>query len=108
MKPLCSGGLDDFPEGKKALDLAGVEVLSTPVQSVAPNGESSVKVAFGAEGQAREFDLVVLITQPQLSMDSRYLANGLGLGLSYVDFPSGEGDGLLKTDKQEVQLTRQA
>ncbi len=105
---MFAGGLDDFPEGRKVLDLAGVEVLSAPVQSVAPNGGSSVKVAFGAEGQAREFDLVVLITQPQLSKDSRDLAKGLGLGLAYADFLSGEGDGLLKTEKQEVQLARQA
>ncbi|MGO9690677.1 MAG: hypothetical protein ACLP2X_19300, partial [Syntrophobacteraceae bacterium] len=35
---MFAGGLDDFPEGKKALDLAGVEVQSAPVQSVAPNG----------------------------------------------------------------------
>jgi len=105
---MFAGGLDDFPEGKKVLDLAGVEVLSAPVQSVAPNGGSSVKVAFGSEGQAREFDLVVLITQPQLSKDSRDLAKGLGLGLAYADFLSGEGDGLLKTEKQEVQLARQA
>ena len=105
---MFAGGLDDFPEGKKALNLAGVEVLSAPVQSVAPNGGSSVNVAFGADGQAREFDLVVLITQPQLSKDTRDLAKGLGLGITYADFLSGEGVGLLKTDKQEVQLARQA
>jgi heterodisulfide reductase subunit A-like polyferredoxin len=105
---MFAGGLDDFPEGKKALDLAGVEVLNAPVQSVAPNGGSPVKVAFGAEGQAREFDLVVLITQPQMSKDARDLAKGLGLGITYADFLSGEGDGLIKTDKQEVQLARQA
>jgi heterodisulfide reductase subunit A len=104
---MFAGGLDDFPEGKKALKLAGVEVLSAPVQSVAPNGGSSVNVAFGADGQAREFDLAVLITQPQLSKDTRDLAKGLGLGVTYADFLSGEGVGLIKTDKQEVQLARQ-
>jgi heterodisulfide reductase subunit A-like polyferredoxin len=104
---MFAGGLDDFPEGKKALNLAGVDVLNAPVQSVAPNGGSSVKVAFG-EGQAREFDLVVLITQPQMSKDARDLAKGLGLGVTYADFLSGEGVGLIKTDKQEVQLARQA
>jgi hypothetical protein len=105
---MFAGGMDDFPEGKKALDLAGVEVLGAPVQSVVPNGGSPVKVAFGAEGQTKQFDLVVLITQPQMSRDSRDLAKGLGLGLTYADFLSGEGDGLLKTDKQQVQLARQA
>ncbi len=103
---MFAGGLDDFPEVRKALDSAGIEVLGAPVQSVAPNGGSPVKVAFG-EGQAKEFDLVVLITQPQMSRDARDLARGLGLGISYADFLSGEGGGLIRTDKQEVQLARQ-
>lgn len=104
---MFAGGLDEFPEGAKALNQAGVEALSAPVQSVSPNGGSSVKVAFGADGQAREFDLVVLITQPQMSKDTRDLVKGLGLGLTYADFLSGEGDGLIKTDKEVVQLARQ-
>jgi heterodisulfide reductase subunit A-like polyferredoxin len=103
---MFAGGLDDFAEGKKALGSAGVEVQSAPVQSVAPNGGSTVKVAFG-EGQAKEFDLVVLITQPQMSKDARDLAKGLGLGITYADFLSGEGDGLITTDKPEVRLARQ-
>ena len=103
---MFAGGLDDFAEGRKVLDSAGVEVLSAPVQSVAPNGGSSVKVAFG-EGQAKEFDLVVLITQPQMSKDTRDLAKGLGLSIGYADFLSGEGDGLITTDRPEIQLVRQ-
>ena len=43
------------------------------------------------EGQAREFDLVVLITQPQMSKDARDLAKSLGLGISYADFLSAKG-----------------
>jgi heterodisulfide reductase subunit A-like polyferredoxin len=99
-------GLGDFAEGKQALHSAGVEVLDPPVQSVAPNGGSSVKVAFG-EGQAKEFDLVVLITQPQMSNDAKALVKNLGLSISYADFLSGDGGGLITTDKQEVQLARQ-
>ena len=96
---MFAGGLDDFPEGKKALDLAGVEVQSAPVKSVAPNGGSSVNVAFGAEAKASEFDLVVLITQPQLSKDTRDLAKSLGLAVTYADFLSGKGEGFITTDK---------
>ena len=96
---MFAGGLDDFPEGKKALDQAGVQVLSAPVQSVAPNGGSSVKVAFGAEAKASEFDLVVLITQPQLSKDTRDLAKSLGLSVTYADFLLGKGEGVITTDK---------
>lgn len=96
---MFAGGLDDFPEGKKALDLAGVEVQSAPVQSVAPNGGSSVKVAVGPEAKASEFDLVVLITQPQLSKDTRDLAKSLGLAVTYADFLLGKGEGFITTDK---------
>ncbi|HYA40436.1 MAG TPA: hypothetical protein VEF34_03985 [Syntrophobacteraceae bacterium] len=103
---MFAAGLDDFAEAKKALGTAGIQVQNAPVQSVAPNGGSSVKVA-PAEGQAKDFDLVVLITQPQMSKDARDLAKSLGLSLSYADFLSGEGDGLVKTDKEQVQLTRQ-
>jgi len=103
---MFAAGLDDFAEGKKALGSAGIQVQSATVQSVTPNGGSSVKVAI-AEGQAKEFDLVVLITQPQMSKDARDLAKSLGLGISYADFLSGEGDGLIKTDKEQLQLARQ-
>jgi len=96
---MFAGGLDEFPEGKKALDLAGVKVQSASVQSVAPNGGSSVKVAIGAEAKATEFDLVVLITQPQLSKDTRDLAKSLGLSVTYADFLSGKGEGFITTDK---------
>jgi len=102
---MFAGGLDDFAEGKKALDSAGIEVLSAPVQSVAPNGGSAVKVAFGQE-EAREFDLVVLITQPQMSKDARDLAKNLCLNISYANFLSGEQD-FISTEKPEVQLARQ-
>jgi len=96
---MIAGGLDDFPEGKKALDLAGVEVKSAQVQSVSPNGGSSVKVALGADAKPGEFDLVVLITQPQMSRDTRDLAKSLGLSVTYADFLSGKGEGFITTDK---------
>ncbi len=96
---MFAGGLDEFQEGKKALALAGVEVQSAPVQSVAPNGGSSVKVAVGAEAKTSEFDLVVLITQPQLSKDTRDLAKSLGLAVTYADFLLGKGEGFITTDK---------
>ena len=103
---MFASGLEDFAEAGSALSSAGVEVQSAPVQSVTPNGGSSVKVAFG-EGQSREFDLVVLITQPRISNDARDLARSLGLSLSYADFLSGEGGNLISTDKQEIRLAGQ-
>ncbi len=98
--------LEDFPEAKAALDAAGAKLIGEPVQSVTPNGGSPVKVAFG-EGQTKEFDLVILITQPKMSSDARNLAKSLGLDLSYANFLAGEGNGFIATEKQEVQLARQ-
>ena len=83
-------GLEDFPEGKSALASAGAEIIGAAVQSVTPNGGSPVKVAW-AEGQTKEFDLVVLITQPKMSNDARDLVKSLGLDISYANFLSGEG-----------------
>lgn len=99
-------GLEDFPEGKSALDSAGAQIIGAPVQSVTPNDGSPVKVTF-AEAEVKEFDLVVLITQPKMSNDARDLAKALGLGISYANFLSGEGDGFIGTEKQEVRLARQ-
>jgi heterodisulfide reductase subunit A-like polyferredoxin len=103
---MFAAGFDDFAEAKKALGTAGAEVLEAPVKSVAANGTSPVKVTF-AEDQVKEFDLVVLITQPQMSKDARDLARGLGLDVSYADFLSGDGDGFITTAKQELLLARQ-
>ncbi|MGC8491114.1 MAG: hypothetical protein ACP5SH_05180 [Syntrophobacteraceae bacterium] len=99
--------LEDFPEAKTALDAPGAQLIGEPVQSVTPNGGSPVKVTFG-EGQTKEFDLVVLITQPKISSDARSLAKSLGLDLSYADFLSGDGNTFIATEKQEVQLARQS
>lgn len=99
--------LEDFPEGKNALALSGAELSFAPVKSVTPDGGSPVKVVFG-EGQTKEFDLVVLITQPKMSNDARDLAKALGLDMSYASFLSGEGNGLIQTKKQEVTLTAPA
>jgi heterodisulfide reductase subunit A-like polyferredoxin len=98
--------LADFPEGKTALDASGAQMIAAPVQSVTPNGGSPVKVAL-AEGQTREFDLVVLLTQPKMSTDGRDLAKALGLDLAYDNFLSGEGNGLISTERPEVSLARQ-
>ncbi|MDR3555834.1 MAG: hypothetical protein P4L55_13835 [Syntrophobacteraceae bacterium] len=100
-------GLEDFPEIKSALHSAGVTLVGAAVKSVTPSGGSPVKVAF-EDGQEKEFDLVVLITQPKMSSDGRDLAKALGLEVSYAGFLSGDGEGLIQTNKQEVQLARQA
>ncbi|MHC1729588.1 MAG: hypothetical protein AB9866_26900 [Syntrophobacteraceae bacterium] len=107
---MFAGGLDEFPEGKKALESACVIVPNALVRSVALNGNQQVSLTIGAdgEGEKKNFDLVVLITQPQMSKDSRDLTKSLGLGISYADFLAGEGKGLIKTEKEAIELAQQA
>jgi len=55
------------------------------------------------------FDLVVLITQPQLSKEVKQMSKNLGLSLNYANFlPEGEGSVLLTTDKETIQLAAKA
>ena len=105
---LFAAELESFPEAKKALVAAEIEVQNTPVKSVASD-EGRVTVTAGTNGKAepKSFDLVVLITQPRISNDARDLTKSLGLSIAYADFLATGGEGLIKTEKQAVQLAEQ-
>ena len=83
--------------------------MNAEVSSVDPTEDHSIKVNAAAQGKEEPavFDLVVLITQPQISKDARDLTKSLGLSLSYADFLSAEGTGLISTEKPEISLTAQ-
>jgi heterodisulfide reductase subunit A-like polyferredoxin len=104
---MYTGGVEDFPEAQKAIETSKVDLVKTPVMSVASEENSSVKLTLDGDGGTADFDLVVLITQPQISKDARDLTKNLGLSLTYGDFLAGEA-GLIKTDKEPVQLVGQA
>ena len=61
-------------------------------------------VSNGSE-TSKVFDLVVLITQPQLSNEVKRMSKDLGLSLEYVSFLEGaEGSVLLPTDNESLKL----
>jgi heterodisulfide reductase subunit A-like polyferredoxin len=105
---LFAADIESLSEAKKALDTAQVEVQNEPVQSVTSDG-GKVTVTAGSNGSAaaKNFDLVVLITQAKISNDARDLTKNLGLGIAYVDFLAAGGKGLIKTEKESVQLAEQ-
>ncbi len=101
-----AAGLEEIEGAGKAIKTCGIETAIGPVQSVEPH-DRSVKVICGDGEQDTEvFDLVVLITQPQISKDARDLTKKLGLGMTYGNFLAGES-GLIKTDKEAIRLAAQ-
>ena len=63
--------------------------------SVSSNGKETSKV----------FEMIVLITQPQLSNEVKQMSKDLDLSLNYASFlAEGEGSVLLTTDNETVQL----
>ncbi len=105
---LFAADLESFPEAGKALQTAEVEVRNTPVQSVSSDsGTATVKTGSDGKAEENKFDLVVLITQPRISNDARDLTKSLGLGIAYADFLTAGGQGLIKTEKESVQLAEQ-
>lgn len=60
------------------------------------------------DGETKHYDLVVLITQPQVSKDLKKLSKDLGLNLAYAGFLTEAGTGLITTEKENVNLAAQA
>jgi len=105
---MFASGLEDFAEGGKALETSGVEMLNVSVGSIDSANGQSPTVTFGSNGAAQSaaFDLVVLITLPQISKDARALTKSLGLSMTYANFLTGETS-LIKTEKESLHLAAQ-
>jgi heterodisulfide reductase subunit A-like polyferredoxin len=82
----------------------------TPVGEVQESADHGLLLPLGSKGsgETKPFDLVVLITQPQVSKDLKNLSQGLGLTLAYASFLTEGGTGLITTDKESINLTAQA
>ena len=89
--------------------LKGIEIKEAPVSGIEPAEDQSLKVTTGGNGaeETAAFDLVVLITEPQLSSDAKAMSKTLGLSLAYANFLA-EGSGFISTDKEMLKLTAQA
>lgn len=99
------GFLKEHEQELKGLDRIRIEEKAvTKIESLE---DQSLKLGLGADGSegTRQFDLVVLITQPQVSKDAKDLSKGLGLELAYAGFLADGGKGLISTDKEAVKFT---
>jgi len=98
-----------FKEQEKALvSLDRISIREAAVNTVEALDNQSLKLTVGTDGsqEAKSFDLVVLITQPQVTKEVKELSKKLGLGLAYASFIT-EGTGLISTEKETLKLTAQ-
>jgi heterodisulfide reductase subunit A-like polyferredoxin len=105
--------LDDFQKthqpALKKLDK--IQINDATVRNVKAEENESLKLTIDSNGSesSRVYDLVVLITQPQLSNELKRMGKDLGLSLSSASFlAEGEGSVLLATDKETIQLASKA
>ncbi len=106
---VCANNLENFcQEHEPALKgLEKIEIKDATVSGVEAVDSQSLKVTIASNGgeTSKIFDLVVLITQPQLSAEVKKMTKDLGLSLNYANFlADGEGSVLLTTDNQTVKL----
>ena len=87
-----------------------IALKDTAVGEVQESADHGLMFSLGSNGngETKHFDLVVLITQPQVSKDLKNLSKGLGLTLAYASFLTEAGTGLITTDKESINLTAQA
>lgn len=94
-------------EALKQLDRIPIE--ETAIGDVQEADDHGITLTLGSngDGTTKHFDLVVLITQPQVARDVKALSKSLGLDVAYASFLSDGGSGLIATDKQVLQLAAQ-
>ncbi|GKT09389.1 hypothetical protein [Desulforhabdus sp. TSK] len=97
--------MEEQKDALKALDK--IEVREAAVTALEPLESQSLQLTIGSNGsqETKSFDLVVILTQPQLAPDVKNLSKKLGLDMSYASFLAQEGSGLISTDKDTLKLT---
>ncbi|MDY0041196.1 MAG: hypothetical protein RBS57_12860 [Desulforhabdus sp.] len=95
-------GLESFKkEQESALaKLDRIQIQDTLVGQIEAADNQSLQLTIGSNGseQIKTFDLVVLITQPQISTEVKQISKALDLGLDYAKFLVEGGKGLISTD----------
>jgi heterodisulfide reductase subunit A-like polyferredoxin len=105
--------LEDFQNTHKAVlkGLKKIQINDARVSGVEAleNQDLELTISTNGEESKKAFDLVVLITQPQLSNSVKKMSKYLDLSLTYVSFlAEGEGSVLLGTDKDGIELAARA
>ena len=87
--------------------VSGVNFVNGTVVEASETGESKdIEVKYDAGGEKTDtFDLVVLLTQPQLPPTVEEAAKKLGVEVSYASFLEKPGD-IVDTDKPGVVLAQ--
>jgi heterodisulfide reductase subunit A-like polyferredoxin len=97
--------MEEQKDALKALDK--IEVREAAVTALESLENQSLQLTIGSNGsqETKSFDLVVILTQPQLAPDVKNLSKKLGLDMSYASFLAQEGSGLISTAKDTLKLT---
>ena len=104
-----ASNLEDFrQEQDSALKgLERIEISDATVSNVEAVENQNLELTISSNGSetSKVFDMIVLITQPQLSNAVKQMSKDLNLSLNYASFlAEGEGSVLLTTDNETVKL----
>ena len=104
-----ASNLKDFrQEQDSALkELERIEISDARVSNVAAVENQNLELTISSNGSetSKVFDMIVLITQPQLSNEVKQMSKDLDLSLNCASFlAEGEGSVLLTTDNETVKL----
>jgi heterodisulfide reductase subunit A-like polyferredoxin len=91
--------LKEHDAALKALD--GVVIKEAVVSALEELEDQGLELTLESNGtqETKPFDLVVLLTQPQISKDVKDLSKNLGLSPAYASFLEEDGKGLISTAK---------
>jgi heterodisulfide reductase subunit A-like polyferredoxin len=103
-----AGNLEEFrQENQQTLTrLERIELRETTLTALEPTETEGLSLSFNGTDpqQPRVFDLVVLITQQQISKEAKDLSKSLGLSLSYASFLTNQPGAIISTDKDPITL----
>ena len=104
-----ASNLEDFRQEQNAAlkGLERIEISDATVSSVEAVDNQNLELTLSTNGSetSKVFEMVVLVTQPQLSNSVKQMSKDLDLSLNYASFlAEGEGSVLLTTDNETVQL----
>jgi heterodisulfide reductase subunit A-like polyferredoxin len=104
-----ANNLEDFRQEQDPTlkGLEKIEISDATVSNVEAVENQNLEVTISSNGSetSKVFEMIVLLTQPQLSNQVKQMSKELDLSLNYASFlAEGEGSVLLTTDHETVQL----
>ena len=91
--------------------LEKIEISDATVSNVEAVENQNLELTISSNGSetSKLFEMIVLLTEPQLSKQVKQMSKELDLSLNYASFlAEGEGSVLLTTDNETVQLAAKA